>query len=133
MIMNHMVELHATAAASRLDAIFGALADPTRRAMVTALAGGQRTIGELAAPFAMSFAGVSKHIRVLEAAGLLHRRVDGRRHVCAIAPEPLAAADAWLDDYVRLWTERFDRIDVLLAEQAATDDHNHATEEGDDQ
>src|SRR5262245_12154026 len=97
-----------------LDGVFHALADPTRRAMLRMLASGQRTIGELAAPFSMSFAGASKHIRVLEAAGLVHRRIEGRSHICRLDPAPLAAADAWLRFYETFWTERFDALDALL-------------------
>jgi DNA-binding transcriptional ArsR family regulator len=97
-----------------LDAVFGALADPTRRAMLRTLAAGEHPIGELAAPFQMSFAAASKHVKVLEGAGLVQRRVQGRRHLCRIQPAPLAAADEWLRFYRRLWTEQFDRLDALL-------------------
>jgi DNA-binding transcriptional ArsR family regulator len=97
-----------------LDPVFRALADPTRRAMLRTLAAGERNIGELAAPFRMSFAAASKHVKVLEGAGLVRRRVQGRRHVCRIQPAPLAAADEWLRFYHRLWTEQLDRLDALL-------------------
>jgi len=97
-----------------LDPVFRALADPTRRAMLRTLAVGERNIGELAAPFRMSFAAASKHVRVLEGAGLVRRRVQGRRHVCRIQPAPLAAADEWLQFYHRLWTEQLGRLDALL-------------------
>ena len=104
-----------------LDRVFHALADPTRRAMLRSLASGQRNISELAAPFSMSFAAASKHVRVLEAAGLVRRQVEGRSHVCRIEPAPLAAADEWLRFYERLWTEQLDALDALLkAEDAAT-------------
>ena len=104
-----------------LDRVFHALADPTRRAMLRSLASGQRNISELAAPFSMSFAAASKHVRVLEAAGLVRRRVEGRTHVCRIEPAPLAAAGEWLRFYERLWTEQLDALDALLkAEDAAT-------------
>lgn len=99
-----------------LDAVFHALADPTRRAMVRALAGGEQAIGALAAPHAMSFAAASKHVRVLERAGLIHRRVDGRKHLCRLEAAPLGAADDWLRFYERLWTESFDRLDAVLEE-----------------
>jgi DNA-binding transcriptional ArsR family regulator len=103
-----------------LDAVFHALADPTRRAMLRSLATGQRTIGELAAPFSMSFAAASKHVRVLEHAGLVHRTVMGRSHVCRIEPAPLAAANEWLRFYETFWTERFDALDAMFrAEDAA--------------
>jgi DNA-binding transcriptional ArsR family regulator len=97
-----------------LDRVFHALADPTRRAMLHSLATGQRNISELAAPFDMSFAAASKHVRVLESAGLVRRRVVGRSHVCRLEPAPLAAADAWLRFYERLWTIQLDALDALL-------------------
>ena len=104
-----------------LDGVFHALADPTRRAMLRSLAAGQRNIGELAAPFRMSLAAASKHVRVLEVAGLIRRRIQGRSHLCRIEPSPLAAADEWLRFYERLWTERLDALDpVLKAEDPAS-------------
>jgi DNA-binding transcriptional ArsR family regulator len=103
-----------------LDRLFHALADPTRRAILRSLASGQQTIGELAAPFNMSFAGASKHVRVLEAVGLVHRRIEGRMHICRLDPAPLAAATEWLRFYETFWTEQFDALDaVLKAEDAA--------------
>ena len=106
--------------APALDSVFHALADPTRRAMLRSLASGQRTIGELAAPFSMSFTAASKHVRVLERAGLVRRRVEGRSHICRLDPAPLAAADEWLRFYETFWTERFDALEaVLKAEDAA--------------
>lgn len=107
-----------------LDVVFRALADPTRRAMLRQLASGEHNIGELAAPFKMSFAAASKHVKVLEGAGLLRRRVDGRLHVCRIEPAPLAAADRWLRFYERFWTEQLDRLEALLqAEDRAASSH----------
>ncbi len=97
-----------------LDGVFHALADPTRRAMLRSLASGERNISELAAPFDMSFVAVSKHVRVLEAAGLVHRRVEGRSHVCTIEPAALASAAEWLRFYERFWTARLDALDALL-------------------
>src|SRR5947209_16740289 len=99
-----MVSQNATA----LDGVFHALADPTRRAMLRSLAAGPRKIGELAAPFRMSFVAASKHVRVLEAAGLVRRTVEGRAHVCRLEPAPLAAADAWLRFYEGFWTAQLD-------------------------
>ena len=105
---------------NRRGPAFHALADPTRRAMLRSLTSGQRNIGELAAPFRMSFAAASKHVRVLEGAGLVRRRVQGRSHVCRIEPAPLAVAERWLRFYERFWTERFDALAaVLKAEDAA--------------
>ena len=105
--------------ADRLDAVFHALADPTRRAMLRQLAGGERKIGDLATPSHMSFAAASKHVRVLERAGLLRRRVQGRAHVCRIAPAPLAEADGWLRFYAQFWTDQLDALDAVLKEDAA--------------
>lgn len=99
--LNQMVQRHE----ERLDAVFHALADPTRRGMLHSLAGGERSIGELAAPFRMSFAGASKHVKVMEKAGLVHRTVEGRTHRCQLAPEPLAGALDWLRFYERFWTD----------------------------
>ena len=97
-----------------LDSVFHALSDPTRRAMLAQLATGERNIGELAAPFAMSFAAASKHVKVLEGAGLIRRRVEGRSHICRIEPAPLAAADAWLRFYERFWSSSLDVLEDLL-------------------
>ena len=101
----------------RLDTTFAALADPTRRAMLASLAGGEKSIGELAAPHAMSFAGASKHVALLERAGLIERRRDGRRHLCRLAAEPLREADAWLAQWQRFWTDRLDALDRLITEE----------------
>lgn len=100
--------------AASLDDVFHALADPTRRAMLRDLAMGQRTIGELAQPFSMSLTAASKHVRVLQRAGLVRRRIEGRSHVCRLDPAPLAAAEQWLHFYERLWNEQFDALEGLL-------------------
>ncbi|WP_201314792.1 metalloregulator ArsR/SmtB family transcription factor [Dyella sp. EPa41] len=105
-----MVESSAPA----LDAVFQALTDPTRRAMLRSLAAGDRNIGELAAPFDMSLAAASKHVKVLERAGLVRRAVRGRTHVCRLDPTPLAAADEWLRFYEQFWNRRLDALDALL-------------------
>lgn len=99
-----------------LDTIFHALGDATRRAMLGELASGERSVGELAEPFAMSLAAASKHIKVLEAAGLLRRDVRGRTHVCSLDPAPLMNADQWLGIYRRFWTDRLDTLEALLRE-----------------
>jgi DNA-binding transcriptional ArsR family regulator len=101
----------------RLDAVFHALSDATRRAMLRQLAGGERKIGDLAEPFDMSFNAVSKHVKVLEEAGLILRRIDGRAHVCSLAPQPLKAADEWLRFYESFWSARFDTLDQLFRAQ----------------
>lgn len=100
-----------------LDGVFHALSDPTRRAMLRTLASGERHIGELAAPFNMSFAAASKHVKVLESAGLIRRKRQGRRHVCRIDPSPLAAAERWLRFYERFWAKRLDALEALLKEE----------------
>ena len=106
-----------------LDAVFRALGDPTRRAMLRQLAGGERTVGELAAPFAMTFAGASKHVKVLESAGLVRRTVRGRTHRCHLEAAPLAAADEWLRFYAAFWNRRIDALEEhLRAEQDADRD-----------
>ena len=102
---------------SHLDAVFHALADPTRRAMLGQLADRELTIGELATPFDMSFAGASKHVRVLENAGLVKRRVLGRTHVCRLEAARLAEADAWLKRYEHFWSVRLDALEALLLEE----------------
>ncbi|HET9006972.1 MAG TPA: metalloregulator ArsR/SmtB family transcription factor [Actinomycetes bacterium] len=99
---------------AEMDAVFHALAHPARREMLDRLAGGEHSVGELAAPFQMSLAAASKHVKVLEEAGLLHRAVRGRRHLCRLAPERLAEASAWLRFYERFWSERLDRLDAMF-------------------
>ena len=99
---------------SHLSTIFHALGDGTRRAMLENLATGDRTVGELAEPFAMSLAAVSKHIKVLEGAGLIRREVQGRVHKCSLSPMPLASADQWLSMYRRYWNEQLDALEALL-------------------
>jgi DNA-binding transcriptional ArsR family regulator len=101
----------------RLDDIFHALSDSTRRAMLRQLAGGERKIGDLVAPFDMSFNAISKHVKVLEEAGLVKRRIEGRAHVCSLAPQSLRAADEWLRFYESFWLQRFDMLDQLFRAQ----------------
>jgi DNA-binding transcriptional ArsR family regulator len=105
---------------SGLDNVFRALADPTRRAMLAQLADGESSVGELAAPFAISLSAASKHIQTLERAGLVKRDVRGRTHVCALDPKPLADADAWLKQYARFWGERLDTLEALLLADGAS-------------
>jgi DNA-binding transcriptional ArsR family regulator len=109
-IFNHMVELETR----RLDTVFHALGDPTRRRMLRALADGERTVGQLAEPFAISLAAASKHIKALEKAGLIRREVRGRTHLCRLEPGPLASAHEWLSFYERYWTGRLDVLERLL-------------------
>lgn len=98
--------------AERLDGIFHALADRTRREMLQRLSQQERTITELAQPFEMSLAAASKHVKVLERAGLVQRTVQGRTHICRLAPEPLSQAQEWLG----FWKDRLDRLDGYLQE-----------------
>ncbi|MCM8731701.1 ArsR/SmtB family transcription factor [Hephaestia sp. GCM10023244] len=103
----------------RLDATFAALADPTRRGMLACLARGEASVGDLAAPYAMSLAGASKHLGVLERAGLVERRRVGRQHLCRLNPARLAEADRWLRQWERFWSVSLDRLEVMLAEEKA--------------
>jgi DNA-binding transcriptional ArsR family regulator len=124
-MLNHMVEQHA-----HLDAVFHALADPTRRAMLGQLAERELTIGELATPFSMSFAGASKHVRVLENAGLVTRTIQGRSHLCRLQAARLAEANEWLRRYERFWNDRLDTLESLLrAEDEATARKNKTVKE----
>jgi DNA-binding transcriptional ArsR family regulator len=102
---------------AQLNSIFHALGDVTRRRMLRELARGERTVGELAQPFAISLAAASKHIKALEHAGLIHREVRGRTHLCRLDPGPLANAHQWLSFYERFWTARLDILDRLLREE----------------
>lgn len=107
---NRMVERRARP----LDAVFRALGDPTRRAMLRRLAAGEQTVGALAEPFRMSLAAASKHVKVLERAGLVRRTVRGRTHHCRLDPRRLRDADDWLAFYRRFWGERLDALEELL-------------------
>ena len=99
---------------NRLDVTFRALADPTRRGMLATLALGDRSIGELGEPFAMSFAGAAKHVKVLESAGLVERRRAGRKQICSLRAEPLAEAEQWLRQWEKFWNIRLDRLQALV-------------------
>jgi DNA-binding transcriptional ArsR family regulator len=103
-------------APDRLDVTFMALADPTRRAILARLAAGEATVMELAAPFAMTQPAISKHLKVLERAGLVSRSRDAQRRPCRIQVAPLAEATGWLEGYRRLWELNFQRLDGLLEE-----------------
>jgi DNA-binding transcriptional ArsR family regulator len=106
-ILNQMVQ-------DRLDTTFHALADPTRRGMLANLTLGEKSIGELAQPFAMTFAGASKHVKVLEDAGLVSRRKVGRTHFCSLNPGPLGEADGWLRQWEKFWSVQLDRLQELV-------------------
>ena len=101
---------------ARLDATFAALADPTRRAILTRLASGDASVMELAKPFAMSQPAISKHLKVLERAGLISRGRDAQRRPRRLDATPLADASAWLENYRRFWEGSFQRLDTLLDE-----------------
>ena len=100
----------------RLDTTFAALADPTRRAILARLALGEASVMELAEPFAMSQPAISKHLKVLERAGLVSRRRDAQRRPVRLEARPMAAATEWLERYREFWEARFQRLDVLLEE-----------------
>ncbi len=99
-----------------LGAVFSALADPTRRAILERLAVGEATVGELGAPFAMSQPAISKHLKVLEGAGLVSRRRRGTANLSRLEPDALREADDWLERYRAAWEERFERLDEVLDE-----------------
>lgn len=99
-----------------LDAVFGALADPTRRAILAKLAQGDASVTELAQPFAMSQPAVSKHLKVLENAGLIERAVDKQRRPARLKAAAMQDAVAWLEEFKRFWTGSFDQLDDLLSE-----------------
>jgi DNA-binding transcriptional ArsR family regulator len=101
-------------AEDRLDSVFHALGDRTRRALLARLASRPARVTELARPFSMSLPAVSRHIRVLEAAGLIARSVDGRVHQCALAPTPLKSAEAWLSHYRRFWAGNLEALARLV-------------------
>jgi len=101
----------------QMDTVFHALGDATRRGMLATLALGEQTVSDLARPYDMSLAAASKHIKVLENAGLIRREIRGRTHVCHLDPGPLASAHAWLGHYEKFWNSRLDVLeDILRAE-----------------
>ena len=106
-MLNHMVD-------KRLDSTFHALADPTRRGMLASLALGEKSVGELGEPFRMTFAGAAKHVKVLESAGLIRRRKQGRKQICVLEAKPLEEAERWLRQWERFWTVRLDQLEALI-------------------
>ncbi|MEX0284857.1 MAG: ArsR/SmtB family transcription factor [Paracoccaceae bacterium] len=104
---------------SSLDAVFSALADPTRRAILAKLAEGEASVNELAAPFQMSQPAVSKHLKVLERAGLITRNVDKQRRPARLEARPMQDAVRWLEEFRQFWTGSFDQLDTLLDELQA--------------
>jgi DNA-binding transcriptional ArsR family regulator len=111
-----------------LDATFAALADPTRRAILARLATGQASVTELAEPFTMSQPAISKHLKVLERAGLISRGREAQRRPCRLEATALAEADEWLEGYRRLWEDNFQRLDALLDELKTNEKKRDHTE-----
>ena len=97
-----------------VDQIFHALSNRTRRGMLRRLSRQECTVGELAAPAEMSLAAASKHVQVLDRAGLVNRRVSGRQHICSLSPKPLKEASEWLSFYEKFWDESLDRLEAVI-------------------
>jgi DNA-binding transcriptional ArsR family regulator len=106
-----------------LDSVYAAIADPTRRAILAALARGDLTVGAIADRFPISFNGVSKHVKVLERAGLVTRRVEGREHWVRIRPAPLGRAADWLEEFRVFWEARLDALEAMLVEPSSPGQH----------
>lgn len=104
-----------------LDAVFAALADPTRRAILSRLAAGEASVNEIAAPFAMSQPAISKHLKVLERAGLVERDIDRQKRPARLKAQPMAAAVHWLEEFRQFWSSSFDQLDDLLDELKKAD------------
>jgi DNA-binding transcriptional ArsR family regulator len=117
-LCNHIVmeQMSYDTKQQHLDAVFAALADPTRRAILSRLASGEASVYELAAPFEMSQPAVSKHLKVLERAGLIERDIDKQRRPARPKAEPMAAAVSWLEEFRQFWSVSFDQLDGLLSE-----------------
>lgn len=112
---------------AQLNSVFHALGDATRRQMLARLAGGEKTVSELAAPFDISLAAASKHIKSLEKAGLVRRQVQGRTHVCHLDPGPLASAAEWIGHYARFWKTNLDVLEQVLRKE----DEQSSSKKGD--
>jgi DNA-binding transcriptional ArsR family regulator len=111
-------------APDHLSTTFAALADPTRRAILAKLAGGERSVSELAQPFAMSLPAVSRHLKVLEKARLIERGRQAQWRPCKLAPEPLRDVTSWLEQYRRFWEESLDRLEDYLQELQKGEDND---------
>lgn len=107
---------------ARLDLVFHALAHPARRAIIRQLAGGERNLSELASPLKMTFPAATKHVRVLEKAMLVRRRVDGRQQLCRLRAKPLEEATLWTEQFRQHWDARFEALDSLLEEMKSEDE-----------
>lgn len=119
---------YASGGAVQLDAVFAALAHPIRRSILARLAEGEASVLELAEPFEVSQPAISKHLKVLEEAGLISRGRDAQRRPCRLVPEPLAEATGWLEHYRRFWERRFRSLDGLLEELKAQSEHRPSEE-----
>ena len=120
-LYNRLVMQPATLSSPQLDAIFAALADPTRRAILARLASGDASVNELAEPFDMSQPAISKHLKVLEGAGLISQGQDAQRRPRRLEAKPLAVANEWLERYRKFWEANYERLDALLEELKAAD------------
>jgi DNA-binding transcriptional ArsR family regulator len=110
----------------QLSLVFGALADPTRRALLARLSEGEASVGELAAPFSMSQPAISRHLKVLETAGLVSRSRRATARLSHLEAEPLLEATAWLASYQQFWDESYERLDELLAAMQSRDDNGQS-------
>ncbi len=110
-----------------LNAVFAALADPTRRAILSRLAAGDASVNEIAAPFEMSQPAVSKHLKVLERAGLIERDIDRQRRPARLKAEPMAAAVQWLEEFRQFWSGSFDQLDGLLEDLKKSENKGKTT------
>lgn len=115
----------AVTAPDRIDAVFAALADPTRRSIVRRLADGEATVLELAEPFSLSLPAISRHLKVLEQAGLISRSRDGQRRPCRLEPDPLHEIAAWAEHTREAWEQRLDRLDAHLQKKSRSSSPNH--------
>ena len=111
---------------AQLDGIFAALSDPTRREMLARLSTREMSVQDLATPFAMSKPAISKHLKVLEQAGLLIRRIEGRTHICSLRPQPLEQASEWIRFYETFWNQRLDGLEQMFAQSQNKDDDDSA-------
>lgn len=112
LIFNHMVEY-----TYQLDSVFSSLADPTRRDIISRVASREYSVGELVAHYHVSFAAISKQLKVLEDACLIHKRKEGRKHMVSLAPGALRSADEYLEQYRQMWQGRYDKLETLLNEE----------------
>ena len=119
-------------ATDTLSTTFAALADPTRRAILARLMAGEATVNELAEPFEISLPGVSKHLKVLEHAGLVERSREAQWRPCRLDAKPLAEATQWLEGYRRFWESSFQRLDALLEEMKAQEKERHASDKNEE-